>query len=175
MNRLLLALACLAAASRVAHAGDGESAASLELAGGTYVLPDPDDEDESITPIAGGLVVGAYERGFGEAWSWRVELAGGAYGGGGVSWGGAAAGGIVYRFDVLKYVPYALLEVGVSYLDGGPIPERTIDPIVQLGGGVDLLKSRDRSYGVEARVASFAGDTTTVSLGVRITHRWGYF
>lgn len=171
MKRVLV-IACLAPG--VAHAGDGESAASLELAGGTYVLPG-EEEDETIAPIAGGVVVATYERGFSEALSWRVELAGAVYGGGGVSWGAAAGAGLVYRFDVLKYVPYAIVGLGGSYLDGGPIPDRVIDPVVLVGGGVDLLKSRDRSYGLEARVASFAGDTTTVSLGVRITHRWGYF
>jgi len=172
--RKLAVIACLLA-PRAASAGDGESAASAQLAAGTYVLPDPEDEDETITPIAGGVLVGSYERGFSEALSWRIELAAAVYGGGGVSWGAAAAGGLVYRFDVLKYVPYALLEVGGSYLDGGPIPERAIDPVVLLGGGVDVLQSRDLSYGVEARLASFAGDTTTVSIGVRVTHRWGYF
>lgn len=173
MKRLVAVIVVLAAA-RLAHAGDGESAASVGLGVGTYVLPG-EDEDETIAPIAGGVVVASYERGFSESLSWRVELSGAVYGGGGVSWGAAAAGGLVYRFDVLKYVPYALVELGGSVLSGGPIPERVIDPIVQLGGGVDMLTSRDRSYGIEARVASFAGDTTTVSLGFRVTHRWGYF
>ncbi len=167
-------LLALVALTRVASAGDGESAASAQLGGGTYVLPG-EEEDESITPTAGGQLLLSYERGFSEAWSWRVEASGAVYGGGGTSFGAAAAAGIVYRFDVLKYVPYALIELGGSYLRGGPIPEPVLDPVVQLGGGLDWLRGRDRSYGIEARVASFAGDTTTVALGVRITHRWGYF
>lgn len=167
-------LAVLLAMCGVAHAGDGESAASAELAVGTYVLPG-EDEDETIAPIAGGVLVGIYERGFSEALSWRVELAGALYAGDGTSWGAVAAGGIVYRFDVLKYVPYALVELGGSYLRGGPIPEPVLDPVLQVGGGVDWLRGRDRSYGLEARVASFAGESNTFSLGVRVTHRWGYF
>jgi hypothetical protein len=164
----------LLVAPRAAAASEGESALSGWLGGGTFVLPG-EEEDETIAPTAGGVGLVSYERGFSEALSWRVELSGGLYGGGGLSWSGAAAGGLVYRFDVLKYVPYALIELGVSYVGGGPVPEPVLDPVVQLGGGLDFLLGRSRSWGLEARVASFAGDTTTVSLGARYTLRWGYF
>ena len=42
-------------------------------------------------------------------------------------------------------------------------------------GGLDFLRSRERSWGFEARLASFAGNVTTMSLGVRGTLRWGFF
>lgn len=174
MRALAWCALCLLAAPGVAAASDGESALSGSLAGGTFVLPG-EEEDESIAPTAGGVGGVSYERGFSEALSWRVELSGGLYGGGGLSWSGQVAGGLVYRFDVLKYVPYALIELGGSIVGGGPVPEPVLDPVVLIGGGLDFLLGRSRSWGLEARVASFAGDTTTISLGARYTIRWGYF
>lgn len=170
----MLVVAASWTASGNAAASDGESALSGLLGVGTFTLPG-EEEDESISPTAGGVGLVSYERGFSEALSWRIELSGGLYAGGGLSWSGAVAGGLVYRFDVLKYVPYAVIEVGGSMVGGGPVPEPVIDPVVQIGGGVDFLLGRSRSWGLEARVASFAGDTTTVSVGARYTIRWGYF
>lgn len=165
---------CLVAAPGVAAASDGESALSGSLGVGTFALPG-EEEDESIAPTAGGVGLISYERGFSEALSWRLELSGGLYGGGGLSWSGAVAGGLVYRFDVLKYVPYALVELGVAAVGGGPVPEPVLDPVVQIGGGLDFLLDRSSSWGLEARVASFAGDATLMSIGARYTIRWGYF
>ena len=169
-----LILVLLVRAPGAVVASEGESALSASLGGGTFVLPG-EEEDESIGPSGGGVALVSYERGISEALSWRVELSGGLYTGGGLSWSGAAAGGLVYRFDVLKYVPYALVEVGGSLVGGGPVPEPVLDPVVQIGGGIDFLLGRSRSWGLEARVASFAGDTTIVSVGARYTIRWGYF
>jgi len=168
----------LLALPRVAAAADGESALSVGVGGGTFVLPGAEEDDDPITPTAGGVLLLSYERGFGEAWSWRVDLAGGLYGGGGLSWSGVAAAGIVYRFDVLKYVPYGLLEVGGAVVGGGPVPEAdspVLDPVLQIGGGLDVLRSRDRSWGIEARVATFGADLTTIAVTARYTWRWGWF
>jgi hypothetical protein len=158
----------------VAHGGRGDNAFSAGAAVGTFTLPG-EEEDETVAPTAGGLAFVEFERGLSEALSWRVEASGGLYGGGGVSWSGSAALGIVYRFDVLKYVPYAALEVGGSYVGGGPVPEAVLDPVVLIAGGVDFLKSRTRSWGIEGRLSSFLGDTTLFSLGARYTSRWGFF
>jgi hypothetical protein len=163
-----------ALAPGIAVAADGESALSAAIGVGTFILPGERD-DESIAPGAGGVLHAIYERSFSEALSWRLELGGGLYGGGGLSYSAAAAGGLVYRFDVLRYVPYALVEVGASLVGGGPVPAPVLDPVVQIGGGLDVLLGRERSWGIEARVASFAGDTTTVSISARTTWRWGFF
>lgn len=170
----------LGGAATRAAAGEGESALSGSIGVGTFSLPGEED-DEVAGPVLGGVAGVTYERGFSEALSWRVELGAGGYGGGaldddgGLSWSAHAAGGLVYRFDVLKYVPYGLLELGVSVVDGASVPDREIDPLVVIGGGLDVLQSRDLSWGIEGRLASFAGDTTLLSLSVRITRRWGYF
>jgi hypothetical protein len=171
-----LVLAALAL-PRAAAAAEGESALSVSAGAGTFVMPG-EEEDETIAPTAGGVLGVAYERGFAEAWSWRLELSGALYGGGGLSYSANVAGGIVYRFDVLKYVPYGLLELGGVIVGGGPVPEDdspVLAPVLQVGGGLDILKSRDRSWGIEARVATFLDDVTTVAISGRYTWRWGWF
>jgi len=47
--------------------------------------------------------------------------------------------------------------------------------VLALGGGLDVLASREKSWGVEARLASFGGDVTIFTVGLRATKRWGYF
>jgi hypothetical protein len=47
--------------------------------------------------------------------------------------------------------------------------------VVQLGGGIDWLQSRDRSYGLEVRFASFAGDISVTTISLRGSTRWGFF
>lgn len=172
------ALAVLAAsAPAAAHAGEGETAVSAGLGLGTWVAPNPDEdaEEETISATAGGVAQVVYEKSFSEALSWRLDAWGGLYTGGGTSYGGVVAGGLVYRFDVLKYVPYAIIELGGQVLSGGALAETTLDPVLQVGGGLDVLRSRQSSWGVELRIGGFAGDTVTTSLGFRVTRRWGYF
>ena len=82
--------------------------------------------------------------------------------------------GATLRFDVLKYVPYAFVGLGAMTAGGGPLA-RTTDPVLVVGGGLDWLQSRARSYGVEARLASFGSDVTVFTVGLRGTARWGYF
>ena len=165
-------VAGLAVIAGARPAAADESALSASLAWATYSLPGDDEMD--ITPTIGGVVAVEYERAFAEALSWRVELAGGVFHGDGTSYLGLADAGAVYRFDVLKYVPYAFAGVGAVLAGGGPLDDN-IDPVLVLGGGLDFLRGRDRSWGFEARMASFAGDVTTFSAGVRGTLRWGYF
>jgi len=171
MRTLALALVLVPGA---AFADAGESALSAAIGGGTFTRPGM-KADTTIGPTAGAVAQISYERGFSESWSWRVDAQGGGYLGGGFSWSAEGAAGIVYRFDVLKYVPYGMVELGASEVGGGPIPTPAFAPVVMVGGGVDWLTGRDRSWGLEARVASFAGDTTAVSVAIRTTWRWGFF
>ena len=53
--------------------------------------------------------------------------------------------------------------------------DRSTAAVLAIGGGLDILASRSRSYGIEARLASFGGDVTLFTLGLRATCRWGYF
>jgi hypothetical protein len=169
---VVVAMFGLAAAPTPAQA-DGESALSASLGWATYSLPGDDDMD--ITSYKGAQLAVMYERAFAEPLSWRIELGGAAFHHtDGASLLAVGDLGVVYRFDVLEYVPYAFAGVGAVMAGGGPLPTTT-EPILMLGGGLDFLLRRERSWGVELHLASFAGSVTTFSLGVRGTLRWGFF
>lgn len=182
--RWMLVVGGLLAAAGTAHA-DGDRALSLGFGYATFSLPGVQKQGSNmvppdITPYGGGQLTVAYEHGLSTDISLRVEGAGGVFYGGAQKkqsdWSGSglADAGVVFRFDVLKYVPYAFAGVGGVVATGGPIATDATFALA-LGGGVDWLKSRDRSYGVELRLASFAGDVTVFTIGVRASTRWGYF
>jgi hypothetical protein len=179
-----LVVCALVASSGVARA-DGDRALSLGLGYATFSLPGVQKQGSNmvppdITPYGGGQLTLAYEHGLSTDLSLRIEGAGGAFYGGAqkgqsdFSMATLADAGVVFRFDVTKYVPYAFAGVGGVLATGGPI-ETDATFVLALGGGVDWLKSRDRSYGIEVRLASFAGDITVFTIGVRASRRWGYF
>ena len=174
----------LVAASGVprAHA-ENERALSIGVGWATFSIagePTNGMAPESVSPDVGGAVSISYEHAIGSDVAVRGELAGGVFYGGnaedqaGTSYAAIADAGVTYRFDVLKYVPYAFGGVGAVATTGGPI-ERDLNFVLAIGGGLDILLSRERSYGFEARLASFGGDVTVFTLGVRGTARWGYF
>jgi hypothetical protein len=176
------ALALVACSAGVAHA-DSERALSVGLGWATFSVPGEATGDmppPSITPTYGGALAVSYEHAIGSDVGLRAELAGGVfYGGNGedqspTSYAGLADAGVVFRFDVLKYVPYAFGGLGAVAATGGPI-DSNLDLVLVVGGGVDWLVSRSRSYGLEGRLASFGGDVTVFTLGFRATTRWGYF
>jgi hypothetical protein len=177
-----LALAALLAIGGVARA-DGDRALSLGLGYATFDVPGPASHNQTppdLSPDAGGALSVSYEHALSTDLSLRGEAAGGLFDGGNVkkegalSYAGLVDVGIAFRFDVLKYVPYAFAGVGGVVAGGGPI-DVGAQPVLVIGGGLDWLQSRDRSYGVEGRLASFAGDVTVFTLGVRASVRWGYF
>jgi len=176
-----LALVIVSWLSGVAHA-DGERALSASLGWATFSAtgkPVGRQAPPTLSPDVGGALSVSYEHSISSDLSLRCELAGGVFHGGAqakqanTSFAALGDAGVVYRFDVLKYVPYAFAGLGGVTAGGGPI-ERTAEPVVVIGGGLDWLQSRERSVGLEARVASFGGDITVVTFGVRGTLRWGY-
>jgi hypothetical protein len=128
----------------------------------------------SISPTGGGAIAFSYERTLSTEVSLRGSLAAGLFLGGGTSYYGEAAVGVTFRFDVLKYVPYAFAQVGGIDRGGGKLPSG-IDAVLCLGGGVDILSSRSRSWGIEGQLSSFGGSITVFTIGLRGTHRWGFF
>ena len=177
---LLVAVIALSAAPATA---EGERALSLGLGWATFSVPGEPVNNMAppqISPDIGGAVSVTYEHSVSTDFSLRVEGAFGAFYGGGTekqskdTYAGLADAGAVFRFDVLKYVPYLFGGLGAVATTGGPI-DGGVDFVVAIGGGLDILLSRDKSYGFEARLASFGGDTTVFTLGVRATRRWGYF
>jgi hypothetical protein len=133
-----------------------------------------------VTPDVGGALGGIYEHAVGSDFSLRGEFAFGLFYGGqemdqsALSYAGVVDVGATFRFDVLKYVPYAFGGVGAVMTTGGPIgSDKTF--VLAVGGGLDVLVSREKSWGIEGRLASFGGDVTIFTLGLRVTKRWGYF
>ncbi|MFN0251350.1 MAG: hypothetical protein ACKV2T_31030 [Kofleriaceae bacterium] len=182
MSRRALPLVVIALAVGPASA-EGERALSLGLGWATFSVPgEPVDnmEPPQISPDIGGAAAITYEHSISTDLSLRVEAAFGAFYGGGTeeqskgTYAGLADAGAVFRFDILKYVPYLFGGLGAVATTGGPI-DGGVDFVVAIGGGLDILLSRERSYGFEARLASFGGDTTVFTFGVRGTLRWGYF
>jgi hypothetical protein len=164
-----------------AHA-DGESALSVSVGWATFSAPGKPvarQAPASVIPDIGGALAIAYERAISGDFSLRGELAGGVFYGGGPAGAGTTSfsalgdAGLTYRFDVLKYVPYAFAGLGGVTVGGGPV-DQTTNIAVVIGGGVDWLRSRERSYGLEARLATFGGDITLVTVGLRGTLRWGF-
>lgn len=176
----MVVLVAVAVAGGAARA-DGERALSGSIGWATFRAPGKPVGKQAaptLSPDIGGVLVGSYEYAIGSDIALRGELAGGVFHGGGQPGQGQTAyaslgdAGAVFRFDVIKVVPYLFGGLGGVVSGGGPI-DRGVDFVLVVGGGVDWLTSRDRSLGVEARVASFGGDITIVTLGVRGTLRWG--
>lgn len=178
----MIALGALGTPARA----EGERALSLQLSWATFSVPGVADntnmEPPAVTPTIGGALAGIYEHAVSTDFSLRGELAGGLFYGGHdadrmqspMSYAALADAGAVFRFDVLKYVPYAFGGLGAVLTTGGPIGT-SAEVVLAVGGGVDVLMSRSASWGVEARLASFGGDVTIVTIGLRATTRWGYF
>jgi hypothetical protein len=179
---LLLPAMVILAISTQAHA-EGERALSVGLGWATFSTPGEamgNMEPPQVSPDVGGALSVTYEHAIGSDFSLRAEGAVGMFYGGqaenqtATSYAGLGDVGATFRFDVLKYVPYAFGGIGVVQTTGGPILPGT-NFVLALGGGVDMLVSRKRSYGAELRLASFGGDVTIFTLGLRSTWRWGYF
>lgn len=170
----VLAAACAAwllTWSPPALAGEGEEMASVGAAYG-YVEVLQDGEG---VKAHGGVLTLEYQRGFEDTLWWRVAAAGGLYDGpAGLAWSGQATVGLTYAFDVLRWVPYLNAGVGALAVGGGGF-ETELVPLVELGGGLDVLQSRTWSWGVAGSVNYFTNEILRGTIGLRVTYRWGFF
>jgi hypothetical protein len=174
----------LGVALPTAARAEGERAFSLGLGWATFSTPgEPTMENmepAAVTPTVGGSLSIIYEHAIGSDFSLRGEGAYSLFYGGNTDEQSSMSHGVlgdvggVFRFDVLKYVPYAFAGLGAVYTWGGAIAPGT-NFVLALGGGLDVLVGRDKSWGIEGRLASFGGDVTIFTIGVRGTRRWGYF
>ena len=161
--------ALLLCAGGVARASEGERALSVNAGYATY------SSGDDRNPHGGAVGVG-YEYSLSDALWLRGAATGGAYVDDGSSaWSSHATFGVTYVFDVLRYVPYANIGAGVLLTDSGadsaPI---AVDPIVEIGVGLDVLSRRERSYGGFLRVSALS-DTTLFWAGARVSWRSGFF
>jgi hypothetical protein len=180
-RRWLLAIALVLAPA--AAFADGEQAFSVETGYATFTTPGKKVgtmEPPALSPDYGWSLALVYERELSSDLMVRGEGVGAMFSGGNLakqtssSYAGLVDVGVLFRFDVLRDVPYAFGGVGAVVSGGGPI-DRGEDFVVVVGGGLDWLQSRKRSYGFEGRLASFGGNITVFTFGVRGTCRWGFF
>ena len=177
--RCLLVICALAG---VAHA-DGDRAFSVGGGYGTFSVPatvPPGQTPPTLSPDFGLVVDGVYAHGLSSELSLRAEaLVGGFYGGAqkgesNLSYAALADVGALFKFDVLKYVPYAFAGLGPVVAGGGPIAT-DVTWVLAIGGGLEIESSRTRSWGIEGRLASFAGDITVFTFEYHRSCRWGFF
>ncbi len=160
------AAALLLALPAPVQASEDDRAFSVSLAYGTFSIPDHSPD--------GGVVGVDYERGISESIALRASGGAGAYYGSGLAYSAHASIGLTYAFDVIKYVPYANLGVGGIVIDGSDI-DADVYPLLELGVGLDILKSREFSWGFQARFETYAANTSFFTAGTRLTWRWGFF
>jgi hypothetical protein len=164
---VLLLPVCCALPLSPALASDGEHALSVSMGYGTYLVPDYSPD---------GAILGlSYRRGFSDAFCFRVSGGGGLYyGADQLTYSGHMTVGVTYLLDVLKYVPYVEVGAGAIVIAGGDAG-RDLSPLVQVGVGLDILRSRTFSYGIKLEFESLLQETSFFHAGVRATWRWGYF
>jgi hypothetical protein len=169
VRRALLVLG-LFAASR-AHAAAGESAVSVSAGlGGFNVTQDNQD----ISGL-GGVVGLDVTYGVADALWLRAAVGGGLYSADGQrTAGGSGSLGVYYAVDVLRYVPYVVAGVGAFVAGGGAVDAKA-RLTLEIGVGVEVQESRALSWGIEARLASFASQATVFTVGPRISFKFGYF
>ena len=162
---------------------DGDRALSVGLGWATFSTPGKkanNQEPPAVSPDWGLSAALIYEHGISTDLSLRGELVGNTFSGGTTdkkqdaqSYAVVADAGVVFRFDVLRYVPYAFGGAGAVASTGGPLGASGL--VVAIGGGLDVLVNRNRSVGVELRLASFGTDLTVVTANLRVSSRWGFF
>lgn len=161
-------------------ADEGEKALSVYGGFASFAV-DPDGSDETSTGLGFGAGVD-YEHGITETVWIRLSGGGALYSGRPTSASGHATLGLTYVFDVFKYVPYGHVGVGGAVLwadrapgEPEPMRETSLVPLVELGGGLDILSNPDFSWGVQLRLQSFVTQTALFTGGLRVSWRWGFF
>ena len=156
-------------------AAEGESVVSATVSFAALTVDQGSSTRSDQRDGQGALVGVDYQRGFGDSFWLRVGVAGGALS---VDGDGAqvAVGtvGLTYAVDILKYVPYVGIGAGAVLVGGGPL-DTHVDPVVDLAIGIEVQASRGFAYGIEARLESFAAQTTLFVIGPRLVWKWGDF
>ncbi len=162
----LVLAGALSALALPAAASEDDSALSISLGYGTVSVPDHQ--------LHGGVLGLEYERGISDVLAWRIAAGGGFYYEDAAAWSSQGTLGLTYVLDVLKYVPYAMVGVGGIVVGGGEL-ETDASALIELGGGLDILHSRELSYGLQVKFETLLQETSFFTAGARITWRWGFF
>lgn len=173
---IALLLVALVLSPLPAAAVEGEQVLSVCAGYANLSIPqDAGDGSERDLGMHGGMVQVDYERGLSETWSLRGSLSGGLYDGPvNLAYSGALVADLLYRFDVIRYVPYLMGGVGLVSAFGEGVDTRYL-PVVELGLGLDVLESREFSWGIEARWDTSYSFARYLTVGMKASWRWGYF
>jgi hypothetical protein len=165
------------ALARPGEAAEGEKAlgAGLDYSAWNVEQPDhPGNDHDSIT-AQGAQLVGDYEYGWNDTLWLRASLRAGYHVvPDGTAWSTGGTIGITYAFDVLRYVPYGELGIGVLAVGGDGLFTE-VRPVVELGLGLDVLEGRTWSWGVVAHFDGTYSQALFFTIGPRVSWRWGYF
>ncbi len=123
----------------------------------------------------GGALTLDYQHGIGDTFWLRASAGGGAFAAEGqAAYAGTASVALVYAVDVLRYVPYISAGGGALLVGGGAL-ETQVRPVLELGAGLEVEESPSFSWGIDARLGSFATQSTIFTIGPRLSWKWGYF
>lgn len=129
------------------------------------------DANEVSTVGYGGVAGISYEQDVTDALYWRIDsdlsLSHGPLGMANID------AGLIYRFDVLRYVPYAGVGLGgMAVLDD---EELRLTPALSAVAGLDVLRSRSTSWGIEFQSTGLLANTTRIAITLRWGWRWNVF
>jgi hypothetical protein len=86
--------------------------------------------------------------------------------------------GLMYVFDVLRWIPYAGGIIGAGYLGGGWLSSPLVTPDAQLAVGLDYQLSRTWTIGAAYRQHFLLTQMNTypelTSVGLRFEYVWGW-
>lgn len=95
---------------------------------------------------------------------------------GGAAFPLSATGGVIYKVDIIEWVPYFGVQVGATTLLGDHLPGRAAWLEVTTPLGIDYALSREFALGLELRTSILIGEDTSGSGAflIRAEHRWGW-
>lgn len=88
----------------------------------------------------------------------------------------SATGGLIYKVDIIEWVPYFGVQVGATTLLGDHVAGRAAWLEVATPLGIDYALSREFALGLELRPSLLVGDETSGAGAflLRAEHRWGW-
>jgi hypothetical protein len=163
--------------SSAALAAEGEKAFSVGVDYSHWNVVQeshPGDDDDSITADGAQLALD-YEYGWNDTLWLRASGSGGYFSvPKGSAWAAGGTLGITYAIDVIRWVPFVQLGAGALVVGGDGV-DVEVKPVVELGVGLAALQGRTWSWGVVARVDTMFSQATFLTVGPRLTWRWGFF
>ena len=159
-----------------AFGAEGEQGLSVSAGYANLSIPQPGEGGDDVDRgFHGGMAQLAYERGLSDTFWIRGSLSGALYDGPVMfAYSGSLVADLVYRFDYVRYVPYLFGGAGLVTGFGEGVETKYL-PVVELGIGLDVLESREFSWGLEARWDASVSFARYLTVGMKASWSWGYF